>query len=106
MIFGMTDGGARRATAHSSATMLTSCMRQTRLGMQTDYHVELGRVFPAFRGQWGHLVTQENPVPGTIYEVRFELPFELADGRIITFTGQGDALDFVLKCYRDFKTKG
>lgn len=101
----MTDGGARRATAHYSATMLTGCLRQTRLMMETPYYVDLDRAFPAFRGQWGHLVTEHNAVPGTIYEIRWELPFELADGRRVIFTGQGDALDLVLNAYRDFKTK-
>jgi hypothetical protein len=105
MIYGMTDGGAHRATAHTSTTMLTGCLRQTRLQQEVDYHVELRKLFPALRGAWGHLMTEVNPVPGTIYEARFELPFELNDGRVVTFTGQGDALDLVLKCYRDFKTK-
>src|SRR5829696_5369185 len=106
MIVGMTDGGARRATAHSSTTMLTGGMRQTKLGMQTDDHVEPNRVFPAFRGQWGHLVTRENPVPGTVYEIRVEPPVALADGRTVAFTGQGDALDVVLACSRDVETEG
>ena len=105
MIYGMTDGGTSRSTAFHSTTMLNGCMRQTRLGMSEDYHVELDRVFPAFRGQWGHLVTEHSPVPGTIYEIRFELDFQLADGRIIKFTGQGDALDLVRANYRDYKTK-
>src|SRR5262245_31065937 len=106
MIYGMTDGGVRRATAHYSATMCTGCLRQTQLMTEVDYHVDLDRAFPAFRGQWGHLVTEHNPVPGTIYEVRWQLPFQLGDGRrVVIFTGQGDALDLVLRCYRDFKTK-
>jgi hypothetical protein len=105
MIFGMTDDGSRRATAHWSVTMLNGCLRQTRLQQATDYFVHLDRVFPAYQGTIWHLLTEYSPVPGVIYEQRFEVPFELTDGRVIKLTGQLDAVDPLRRRIYDLKRK-
>lgn len=102
---GMANDDDRRATAHFSTTMLsTPCPRQTWLLDRVDYHVHPMRMFPAFRGTMGHLVTEQYPEPGYVYEQRFELPVDMGDQSVM-FTGQIDAFNTQKRRIRDFKTK-
>jgi hypothetical protein len=105
MLSGIMDKSGR-ATAHISATMLTGiCLRQTRLEMETDYHVNPLRMFPAFRGTMAHQVVESFPEPGYIYEQRFETELVLRSGKKLCITGQIDKLGITQRHIEDSKTK-
>ena len=105
MLAGMTDQRGR-ATAHVSATMLTSsCPRRTYLERSTDYYADPEKLFPAWRGTMGHLMTEAYPQPGAIYEQRFETKILLPSGKELLITGQIDKLDIQGRHIEDFKTK-
>lgn len=94
-----------RATAHTSATMLTaSCPRRVWLEQNTEYYVNPLRVFPAWRGTMGHKMTEANPQPDCIYERRFESIITI-NGKDYSVTGAIDKLDITNKHIEDFKTK-
>lgn len=104
MLKGMMDSSGR-ATAHISATMLTTvCPRRVWLEPREDYHVSPLRLFPAWRGTMGHLMTEAHPAPDVIYERRFEVQLEIA-GEPVRVTGQIDKLDIRNRRIEDFKTK-
>ena len=104
MLKGMMDGSGR-ASAHTSATMLTSsCPRRTVLERDQLYHANPLRLFPAWRGTMGHLMTERHPQPGCIYEQRFETQIEV-DGCLHKVTGQIDKLNIARREIEDFKTK-
>lgn len=104
MLKGMMDGSGR-ATAHISATMLTAvCPRRVWLEQREDYHVSPVRLFPAWRGTMGHLMTEAHPAPDVIYERRFELRLNVG-GDPVLVTGQIDKLDILGRRIEDFKTK-
>lgn len=104
MLKGMMDSSGR-ATAHISATMLTTvCQRRVWLERHEDYHVSPVQLFPAWRGTMGHLMTEAHPAPDVVYEQRFEVDI-LFDDMVLKVTGQIDKLDIGNKRIEDFKTK-
>jgi hypothetical protein len=104
MLKGMMDSSGR-TSAHISATMLTAaCQRKVWLEKREDYHVNPIRMFPAWRGTMGHLMTEAHPAPNIIYEHRFELDMTI-DDIPLKITGQIDKLDIDGKKIEDFKTK-
>lgn len=97
----MTDDSGRE-TAHVSATMLGGiCPRQTWLKGRRPWYLNPERSYQAYRGTIGHLMLEQYPEPGAIYEQRFELV--LPDGRIVT--GKIDKLHPGRKEITDAKTK-
>lgn len=104
MLKGMMDSSGR-ATAHLSATMLTSlCPRRTQLEQQESFHMSPSRLFPAWRGTMGHRMTEAHPEPDCIYEQRFEAHL-MIDDRKIRITGQVDKINPGQRLIQDFKTK-
>mgnify|MGYP001042077894 CR=1 FL=1 len=81
------------------------CLRKVRLEQEVDYVVAIEQLFPALRGKLSHHLTESWPEPSCLYEVRFELPIALPNGRTVRFTGQIDKLDPVNRTITDFKTK-
>lgn len=99
---GMTDDSGRE-TAYVSGTMLGGpCPRQTWLKARKPWYLDPDAGHNAFRGQIGHLMMEQHPEPGAVYEQRFEMT--LPDGRIVT--GQLDKIHFARKEITDGKTKG
>lgn len=95
----MDDGG--REDAAISATMLGGiCERQTWLKGRHDWYLNPNHGYHAFRGTFAHLVLEQYPESGAIYEQRFRV---IINGQEVT--GKIDKVHLARKHVVDGKSK-
>lgn len=77
----------------ASPTMLSGCVRQLVLKLNTDYGEKPEHAWTRARGKAWHDWLQHEKLPrGSIVERRYEIEIQLDDGRSIEFSGQPDLL--------------